>query len=87
MTSSSLRVLFKAVMFPRGQEQVSAGVSLNLGVSSPPQDNGFGENTAVEGGGLPQDIRGEVCSETFAYQLNFLFIEMYFVARSEDLIR
>ena len=29
---------------------MSAGVSLNLGVSSPPQDNGFGENAAVEGG-------------------------------------
>lgn len=38
VTSSSLRVLFTAVMFPRGQEQVSAGVSLNLGVSSPPQE-------------------------------------------------
>ena len=53
-------------MHLRGQEQMSAGVSLNLGVSSPPQDNGFGENATVEGGGLPQDIHGQVRSETFA---------------------
>ena len=66
VTSSSLRVLDTAVMHLRGQEQMSAGVSLNLGVSSPPPDNGFGENAAVEGGGLPQDIHGQVRSETFA---------------------
>lgn len=77
------------VKFLKRQEQVSAGPSLNLGVSPPPQGNGVGENAAGEGVDLHQDTHVvEFVPKRLFNNLFSQSIEMYLVARgSEGLVR